>query len=243
MENTKTKWKSLYRAGGVAALLAVFVFRRNWSAELDVSRGFGIFAVPETPPVGAAEWFALLQAHPYVGMSLLGIYDVIEIFLVGLVFLAVCAACWETARSALLVAIGCTLAGIGAFWASNQAFGIYLLSVKSATATNEIERAALESAGEMLLALNQFGAGQHLGMILLLVAGLILSLVMLRGAVFGKATAVAGILTNVIYLLYYPVLAFGPLISIIPPVVAAPFRITWYFLIALKLFKLAKETP
>jgi len=241
MENIKAEWKSLYRVGAVAALLAVFVFRRYWSAELDVFRGFGIFAVPETPPVSAAEWFALLQAHPYVGFSLLGIYDVIEIFLVGLVFLAVCAACWQTARSALLVVTGCTLAGIGVFWASNQALGLFLLSVKFAAAANESERATFESAGEVLLALNEHGAGPHLGILLVLMAGLILSLVMLRGSVFGKAAAVTGILTNVIYMLYFPALAFGPGVYTIPPVVAAPFRITWYFLVAMKLFRLAKE--
>jgi hypothetical protein len=104
-------WKPLYRAGAIASMLAVFVFRRYWSAKLDISKGFGVFAVPERLPVGAADWFALLQAHPYVGLSLLGIYDVIEIFLVGLVILAVCAACWQTARSAVLVAMGCTWLG------------------------------------------------------------------------------------------------------------------------------------
>jgi len=233
--------KNLYRTGAVAALLAIFVFRRNWSAELDIADGFGIFAVPSTPPVGASEWFALLQAHPYVGLSLLGFYDVIEIFLVGLIFLAVCAACWQENRSALLVGMGCTLAGISVVWASNQAVGLYLLSVKAATVSSEAERAAFLSAGEALLALNEHGAGAQLGMLLVLVGGMLLSLVMLRGAVFGKAAAVTGILTNGIYLLYYPALVFGAAIYAIPPVIAAPFRVTWYFLIALGLFKLAKE--
>jgi len=41
-------WQALYRLGGIAALLAVFVFRRNLGAELMASKGLGVFTVPET---------------------------------------------------------------------------------------------------------------------------------------------------------------------------------------------------
>ena len=53
-------WKTLYRLGGIAALLAVFVFRRNLGAELMALRGLGLFSVPAMP-VSVSGWFALLQ--------------------------------------------------------------------------------------------------------------------------------------------------------------------------------------
>ncbi len=34
-------WKALYRLGGIAALLAVFVFRRNLGAEMTAFKGLG----------------------------------------------------------------------------------------------------------------------------------------------------------------------------------------------------------
>jgi uncharacterized membrane protein len=64
---------------------------------------------------------------------------------------------------------------------------------------------------------------------------------MLRGAVFNKWTAMAGILANSIYLLLFPVLAIVPSINWIPPSLAAPFRLIWYILIMIQLFKLSRR--
>ena len=75
---------------------------------------------------------------------------------------------------------------------------------------------------------------------LVLFAGLIISFVMLRSDVFSKATAVTGILANGIGLCYFITLAFTPAIYWIPHPISAPFRVIWYFLIALRLFKLGK---
>ena len=42
---TEAEWKALYITGGIAALAAVILFRRNWDAELMAFKGFGIFNV------------------------------------------------------------------------------------------------------------------------------------------------------------------------------------------------------
>jgi hypothetical protein len=65
---------------------------------------------------------------------------------------------------------------------------------------------------------------------------------MLRSNVFGKATAVTGILANGFMLAYFVVLPFVPDWVVLPFVISAPFRVMWYFLIARKLFQLGKET-
>ncbi|MFW5802197.1 MAG: hypothetical protein ACOCVC_09205, partial [Spirochaeta sp.] len=64
MKQTET-WKSLYRIGAIAALLAALLFRRNFGAE--VSLFIGVEAIPNN----AAGWFDLLQASPFIGLSLL----------------------------------------------------------------------------------------------------------------------------------------------------------------------------
>jgi hypothetical protein len=78
-------------------------------------------------------------------------------------------------------------------------------------------------------------------MFLVPLAGLIMSLVMLRGLIFNKATAWVGILANGLILGYFPVLAFAPAMLVLPFVLSAPLRVTWYFMLALRLFKLGKD--
>jgi hypothetical protein len=75
---------------------------------------------------------------------------------------------------------------------------------------------------------------------LVLIAGLIISVVMLRSELFSKATAFTGILANGIGLCYFITLALAPAIYWIPHPISAPFRVIWYFLIAVRLLKLGK---
>jgi len=245
-ETKKTGWKTLYIAGGVATLLVVLVFRRNWSAEIFISKGFGIFDVPDSMPGNALEWFELLQKDPFVGHSLLNLFDLINFALVGLIFLALYAALKKVNPSLMLIAISTGLIGVAVYLASNQALEMYFLSQQYAEATTEAQRSILLTAGDVLLIINHPEApyqatGIHVGLFLVLIAGLLISIVMLKSDIFGKPAAVCGILANGLALLGFIALAFGPTISWIPPTLAAPFRMIWYVLIAIKLFKLARN--
>jgi hypothetical protein len=239
-------WKPLYQIGGIAALLAVFVFRRNLGAELMGLGELGLLAVPETMPSGAAEWFTLLQRNTLVGLTLLNVFDLVEYALVGLMFLAVCAALRQANRSTMLIATVCGLVGIAVYFASNQAFAMLALSERYAAATTDAQRAMLLAAGESLLAINNPGAlhqgtGIYACLFLVSLAGLMISTVMLQSTVFSKTTAVTGILANGVILTYFPVLAFAPAMLVLPFVISAPFRVIWYFLVARKLFQLRKD--
>lgn len=239
-------WKPLYQLGGIAALLAVFVFRRNLGAELMAFHGFGLFSVPETMPVSATEWFILLQNNPFVGLALLVVFDLVEYALVGLMFLAVGVVLWQSNRTMMLLAMISGLIGIGVYFASNQAFAMFSLSEHYVAATNDAQRAVFVSAGESLLAINNPGAlhqgtGIYASLFLVLLAGLLISIVMLQSDVFSRITAWVGILANGFMLTYYIVLVFAPVLVVLPFVISAPFRVLWYFLIARKLLQLAKS--
>ena len=233
--------KILYGLGTIAALLAVFVFRRNLGAELAALHSLGLIAVPQAMPINAPQWLALLQEYPLVGMTLLGVFDLVEYVLVGLIFLAISAALWQTNPGAVLAAGLCGLAGITLGFRSNQAFCLLALSRQYATAASETQRFALQAAGETLLTVQEHGTGMYLGLFLVLLSGLVFSMLMLRDERFGKPAGVTGILANGIYLLFFPALAFGPPFYIIPPVLAAPFRMAWYLIAALKLWRLSRE--
>jgi hypothetical protein len=240
-------WKLLYVVGGIAALLAVFVFRRNLGAELSLMALSGfIDGVPTTPLIAAVDWFKLFQDNRLVALTFLNFFDLIEYALLGLIFLALYTALKQTNRSAMVIAVTAGLIGIAVYFASNQALSMLALSERYAAATTGAQRIAYQAAGEALLAVNlpdsmYQGGGIYISLFLVLSAGLIMSLVMLPGGVFSKATAIVGILANGIGLCYFITLVVLPEIYWIPHPVSAPFRVAWYFLIALRLFKLSKE--
>ena len=247
-EIKNVSFKPLYHVGAVAALLAVFVFRRNLGAELMGFNGFGLFAVPAMMPISAAEWFTLLQRNTFVGLAFLEVFDLVEYALVGLMFLALCVVLWQSNRTAMLLATSSGLVGIAVYFASNQAFALFSLSGHYAAAATETQRAMFLAAGESLLAIQNpgvlyQGTGIYASLFLVLVAGLMISLVMLQSNIISKTTAVTGILANGFMLPYYVVLVFAPTLLVLPFVVSAPFRVTWYFLIARKLLQLAKSEP
>ena len=245
----KTKdpgWRTLYRVGAIAALLAVFVFRRNLGAELALLGNFGIFdGLPTTPLINACDWFNLLQDNRLIGLTLLNFFDLVEYALLGVVFLALYVALREAHQSAMLLATTAGLIGITVYFASNQAFAMLALSKRFSDTINHAQRSTYLAAGEALLATNNpnslyQGTDIYVSLFLVLLAGLIISKVMLQSDVFSKATAITRILANGIGLCYFIALAFAPVIFWIPHPISAPFRVVWYFLIALRLFKLAR---
>lgn len=239
----ETAWKGLYYVGGVAALLAVLFFRRNTATELVTFNGFGIFDVPETWPAGSADWFTLFQQDSIMGLVLFDLFDLINYALVGLIFLALYGALRNRNKSAMVAATTFGFVGIAVYFASNQAFSMLTLSGRYAAAS-EAEQAMFLAAGEALLANHNpgtiaQGTGIYISLFLVLLAGLIASIVMLRSPDFHKAAAYCGIIANGFALIGLPALALGPVIAWAPPTISAPFRMIWYILIAIGLFRLA----
>lgn len=241
-------WRGLYIAGGAAALLAVILCRRNLGAELMLTGGFGLVDVPPTWPISAEEWLALLQENVLVGLILFEVSDLINYGLVGLIFLALYGALRQVGKSAMVVATAFTFVGIAVYFASNQAFSMLSLSGRYAAATSEAQRAMILAAGEALLAINNPGSivqgtGIHLSLFLVILSGLLISIVMVRSAVFNKATGYVGISANGIALGYFAALIFVPSLTWLPAAAYAPFRLAWYVLIAIRLFQLARGIP
>ena len=140
-------WTTLYRTGGIAALLAAVLFRRNIGAE--VSLFTGVEAIPRS----AAEWYNLLQGNPFIGLAFLAVFDIINYALVGLMFLALGAAFWQAHKSAAAIALASGLVGITVGFATNIALTMLSLSQQYAAATSEAQRAALLAAGQVILAI------------------------------------------------------------------------------------------
>jgi hypothetical protein len=239
-QSSNDRWQPLYFLAGVAALVAVVVFRRHFGAELMLLMDLGIIGME--PPTGAYDWFALLQDRPFLGLILLDLFDIVNYLLVGLIFLALYGALRRANQVAMTIAAACDLVGIAVHLASNQVFALLALSDQYAAADTNAMRTGFLAAGEALLAIHNPG-GVHLSLFLVALAGLIASVVMLRSRVFGRATATVGVVANSLVLTYYVALPLVPDVAFLFPSASAPFRLAWYVLIARRLFQLGRGGP
>ena len=115
----------LFLVGGVTALLAAVVFRKNLSAEYFLLRMIGVFSSgPEGLPSTAADWFAVLQDSRFLGLVLLNFFDVINYLLFGVMLIALFAALRKYGEAMMFVATALGFVGIAVFLASNQALSV-----------------------------------------------------------------------------------------------------------------------
>jgi hypothetical protein len=236
-ETMDSAWRGLYRASGIAALIAAIIFRRWLGAEV------ALFSAQE-PPSTVIGWFTLLQSNRLLGLTFLNVFDIVNYALVGLIFLGLYAALRRANRSYMTLATMLGGVGIAVYFASNQAFALLSLSDQYAAATTDAHRSMILAAGQALLTMNDFsqgGGGINLSFYLVTLAGLIMAVVMLRSSIFSKATAYVGILANVFGLGVILTLAFAPTMTFIPLSASAPFLLIWYILIGLRLLRLARR--
>ncbi len=244
-QSTDSDWKGLYRVGGVAALIAGVLFRRNLGAEI------ALFSQHESP-VTVSDWFALLQSNRLLGLAYLNIFDIVNYVLVGLMFLALYVVLRRASRSYMAIAAALGFLGIAVYFASNTAFSMLSLSDQYAGATTEAQRTLLLAAGEAMLVINRFsdpgshpGTGGYISLLLIAVAGMITSLVMLRSDVFNRATAYVGILASAFDLAYGIAYAFVPtvdseLLGILFIPAAGLLLMIWHIMVGWRLYQLGR---
>ena len=149
------RWNRLYKVGGVAAWIAVLLFRRWLAAEFLLFRGIGIIRFgPRTMPSSVIDWFTLFHTNRLVGLTFFNVFDMVNYLLVGLIFLALYAALRQVNRSYMTLATALALLGIAVYLASNQAFSMLTLSHQYAVATTDAQRSMLLAAGQALLAIH-----------------------------------------------------------------------------------------
>jgi hypothetical protein len=230
---TNPDWKPLYKTGAIAALLASLLFRRNIGAEVTLFTG--IEAIPTT----AADWYALLQTNPFVGLSFLAAFDLVNYFLVGLVFLALAARCWTLNKSLTAMALASGLVGIAVSFATNISFSMMSLSQQYATASGEALRSALLAAGQSLLATsgamaNFPGTGTYMSYLLIALAGVLLAGQLLPTH---RITAIFGLLAGGCDLAYCLTFALSPGLQVLFMASGGAFWMIWHILVAIYLLK------
>ena len=241
VESVDSTWSSLLKVGGAAALLCALMYVITLVVYVPAN-------LASPPPATVLEWFEVFEGSPVTGLFYLGLADVIIMLLWGPMALALYAVLKQTNQTWSLIATAFVFVGMAVFLATNTAFSMLSLSQEYAAAATEAEKTILLAAGQSMLAVTR-GTGQlYAGMQLVWLAGLVLSIVMLRSKEFSKATAWVGILgfgllvVGIIGGGHYT--STGDYTAIQAAIVAVQYigggllSLVWYILVGLRLWKL-----
>jgi len=226
-------YKSLYKLGGIAAIIVT---------ALTLAEVVGFIFYPQ--PSTISGWFMLFQSNWAIGLMDFWGLEVLMYIMFILVFLALYAALRKTNEGLLLIALTFALLGIGIFFATNNPFSMLSLSNQYAAAVTDAERSTLLAAGQAALAnTNQRAIGGfNMGLFLVSVAGLIISLVMLRSNSFSRLTAIMGILTFTLSLADYlrQALTSSVIITLLVILPNVLFLVIWFVLVGRRLYQLGR---
>jgi hypothetical protein len=163
-----------------------------------------------------------------VGLSFLAVFDLLNYFLVGIVFLALAARLWLVNKS-LAAYISLTM---------------FALSQRYAVATSASQKTDLLAAGQSILAGNDPlasipGTGALVSLLLVVMAGILFSLVLLPSH---HTTGISCLLAggcDLAYCLVFPLTPLAPVYLLLA--VAGLFWMLWHLLITRFLFQRLQE--
>ena len=230
-------WNSLYKLGGTTVLIAVVI------PLAEVAIGFlpGVArATRET--VTVIDWFTLFQTHWFLGLRNLGLLNLVGAALLAPTILAIYFAIRRDHEAYGVLGTILFFVGLAVYVASSRAFPMLSLSGQYASATTDAQRSLLSAAGQAMLAEGQSRAGIPL----VEFACLVMSVVMLRGKIFSKATAYAGVLGNVLLIVLEVILTLKPMLPNWGMAIAMGAGLSmmmWYLLVGRRLLQLGCGKP
>ncbi len=182
------RWQTCYRWGAVAALIGVA------GALLDIgltmTPGWG----PQTVPDDVGGWFAQLTERPWLGLRNLDLLNAVLVVANVPVAVAIVAAHRRTTPGVSLIGAGFVIVGAGVFVAGSAALPMLQLARQCPDACAGPVSPAVAGAAQALLARGAHASyGALPGFLLCELGTAVLAWSMLRGGVFGSATAWLGL--------------------------------------------------
>ena len=236
MESEDSKWRSLYNVGGIAAIMAAVLLL----IEIIV---FTIWPQPAT----VLGYFTLLQTNKIIGLIDFYLLEIIAYILFIPMFLAIYFALRRLNESYMVIAIFMAFLGIAIFLSTNNSFSMLNLSNQLCDCDKQRSQKIhyeLLAAGQALLVntgQRAFG-GFNMGLLLISVAGIVMSTVMLRSNNFGNKTAYVGILAFAISLAEYVRMILLPAeltILLIFAILSGVLLMIWLIMVGRSLIKLS----
>jgi hypothetical protein len=236
----QASWKWIYKLGAVAALTALL------ANLLDVLLGFGSTGMVTYGTKSAIEWFALYNENWFRGVYALGILNIVYMIAMLPVYFALFGAHFDQHALGAGLTIFIFLTAMSMYISNNAAIPLLVLSSKYSLASTDMQRTALVSAGEAILSRGEdFTAGSFIPLFLGGLAAICISLIMLRGGIFGKVNAWIGIVGFTFLSLFTIVATFIPALYQVAfyflASIGGILALTWFALVARRLFQLGRN--
>jgi hypothetical protein len=232
------RWRTLYYAGAVAPLIALFFYLIE----------FSLLFLGQPYPTTIEGWFALIQHSKLLGLWYLNALDILSFALLGIMFLALHMALRRFRPSWMLIALYLALLGVAVFIVPRVLhLSLLPLSDLHAAATTDAQKSVYLAAGEALSQVSS-ATPQTLGFLFMAVAGLLISDVSLRSHALhqpvplSKATGYVGIVGFVAALANFGSRLLAPTVAETLMPINGLLWFTWWILASVSLFKLAKKT-
>lgn len=238
IENSDKQWKSIYALGGIATVIALI----GVLADVIIGNitGGNLSALPQT----AIDRFIQFHDNKFLGLYNLDLLNIIIQMILIPGYFALFAAHRNINMSYSLLALIIFLFGSVIMVANNTALPMYELSHKYFGTAMESQKALYAAAGEAMLARGAHGSsGIFIGFFIPNVAGLIMSIVMLKAGVFSKINSWLGIIGSILIMLYIVLVNFVPGVETMATAFAMPgglLLMAWMIMFAIRLFRLSK---
>lgn len=237
MRLSESNRKRVYRIGGIAALLTVAVA----FSEAAISFLPGGRAPVET----VVDWFTQLQTNWFMGLRNLGLLNILMVALGIPMYFALYTVHKKVDKEFAALAMIISFIAGAIFFATNRAFPMLELSGYYAQATTDIQKVIIEAAGQSMVSVGRSHcSGTFLGFFFGELAGILMSVVMLRSKIFVKVNALAGILGFALLSIYEVCTSFIPALSGVAMIFAVGgllLTVTWMLLLSLRFFQLIRE--
>jgi hypothetical protein len=221
-----TRWKDLYKMAGIAAIVS----------EVVILLGIvSYFIWPYAPGVKSTESiFLLLKSNPFGGLVSLDLFLFAGNLFSVLLYLALYVSLEQVNKPYALAALAVGLIAVILLIPSRPLVEMLTLSGQYASATSAAAKAQYLATGDALLAVFN-GTGWFMSTLLGGISLLASSILMLRGGIYNKATAIMGIITNAMVSVF-----FIPVLGTFLLFLSLPGYMIWYFLLAKRFFQLGK---
>ena len=183
------KWRLLYFITGIAAIVMLVL----------IAVQIAVYTLWPTPKTVLA-WFQLFQSSWILGLMHLDVLYIINNTIVALMYLAFYLSLRKKNESLMLIALICGILATAAYYASNPAFDMLILSQQFAASTAEPDKAACLAAGQALI-LQWKGTAFDIYYILSALCLIIIARVMNSSVLYGKRMAVIGLVSGLLMLI------------------------------------------
>lgn len=237
MESSSKQLNSIYLIGAIATIIVLCGIVLDMIVGSIVTGG-DISSLPQT----AIDRFNQLNNSWILGLYNLDLLNVIiQIITIPSIF-AIYIAHKRTDNGYALLALILFLIGATIFITGNTALPMFELSKKYFSAISDAQKNLIAAAGESMLVKGAHGSlGVFIGFALPTFSSILISHVMIKGQIFGKANSYIGFVGNILLLLYIVMVTFYPATEKVALMIAMPGGIlvsTWMMMYMIKLFNL-----